>query len=97
MMVDQLALEIRLQSCLQHRNILGMYGFFDDKTYLYIVLEYMEGGTLYQKLKKGKFNEKEAGFVVRQITEAIEYLHDMGIAHRDLKPENIVISNVKYL
>ena len=47
MMVDQLALEIRLQSCLQHRNILGMYGFFDDPTYFYIVLEYMEGGTLY--------------------------------------------------
>ena len=85
-MVDQLALEIRLQSCLQHRNILGMYGFFDDKTHFYIVLEYMEGGTLYQKLKKGKFNEKDAAFVVRQITEAIEHLHDMGIAHRDLKP-----------
>ena len=47
MMIDQLALEIRLQSCLQHRNILGMYGFFDDKTHLYIVLEYMDGGTLY--------------------------------------------------
>ena len=57
MMVDQLALEIRLQSCLQHRNILGMYGFFDDKTHLYIVLEYMNGGTLYEKLKKGKLTE----------------------------------------
>lgn len=56
MMVDQLALEIRLQSCLQHRNILGMYGFFDDKTHLYIVLEFMDGGTLYQQLKKGKLS-----------------------------------------
>ena len=63
-----------------------MYGFFDDKTHLYIVLEYMEGGTLYEQLKKGNFNEKNAAFAVRQITEAIEYLHDMGIAHRDLKP-----------
>ena len=95
MMVDQLALEIRLQSCLNHRNVLGMYGFFDDKTYLYIVLEYMDGGTLYEKLKKGKFSESETAFVIRQVTEAIENLHDMGIAHRDLKPENIVISNVK--
>lgn len=86
MMVDQLALEIRLQSCLQHRNILGMYGFFDDKTHLYIVLEYMDGGTLYDQLKKGKLSEKETTLVVRQITEAIDYLHDMGIAHRDLKP-----------
>lgn len=35
-----------------------MYGFFDDKTHFYIVLEYMDGGTLYQKLKKGKISEK---------------------------------------
>ena len=52
MMVDQLSLELRIQSCLNHQNILGMYGFFDDKTHLYIVLEYMDGGTLYELLKK---------------------------------------------
>lgn len=63
-----------------------MYGFFDDKTHLYIVLEYMDGGTLYEKLKKGKLSEKEAATIVRQITKSIDYLHDMGIAHRDLKP-----------
>ena len=97
MMVDQLALEIRLQTCLQHRNILGMYGFFDEKTHLYIVLEYMDGGTLYEILKKGKISEKDAAIVIRQMTEALEHLHDMGIAHRDLKPENIVISNVAHI
>jgi serine/threonine protein kinase len=74
-----------------------MYGFFDDATHLYIVLEYMEGGTLYQKLKKGKLCEKEAASVIKQMVYAIEYLHDLGIAHRDIKPENIVISNVKDL
>lgn len=52
MMVDQLSLEIRIQSCLKHANILEMYGCFDDKTHLYIVLEYMDGGTLYQRIKK---------------------------------------------
>jgi hypothetical protein len=41
LMVEQLALEIRLQSCLNHKNVLGMYGFFDDATHLFIVLEYM--------------------------------------------------------
>lgn len=71
-----------------------MYGFFDDATHLYIVLEYMEGGTLYQKLKKGKLNEKDTATVIKQMVHAIEYLHDLGIAHRDIKPENIVISNV---
>jgi len=74
-----------------------MYGFFDDKTHLYIILEYMDGGTLYEKLKKGtKLCEKDAAYVIEQVTASIYYLHDLGIAHRDLKPENIVISNVKY-
>jgi serine/threonine protein kinase len=35
-----------------------MYGFFEDKNHLYLVLEYMDGGTLYEKLKKGKICEK---------------------------------------
>jgi serine/threonine protein kinase len=68
MMIDQLALEIRLQICLNHRNILGMYGFFDDKTHLYIVLEYMDGGTLYQKIKKQKLSANETAIVIKQIT-----------------------------
>lgn len=55
----------------------------------------MDGGTLYQMLKKGKLNETETAIVIKQMTAAIEYMHDLGIAHRDIKPENIVISNVK--
>lgn len=71
-----------------------MHGFFDDKTHLYIVLDYMNGGTLYEKVKRGKLSEKETASVIKQVASSIEYIHDLGIAHRDLKPENIVISNV---
>jgi serine/threonine protein kinase len=64
-----------------------MYGFFADKTDLYMVLEYMEGGTLFSKLKNQiKLTEKQTAEVVRQIAKAVEYLHDRGIAHRDIKP-----------
>jgi serine/threonine protein kinase len=95
LMVEQLALEIKLQSWLNHKNVLGMYGFFDDATHLYIVLEYMEQGTLYAQLKKNKIlSESAAAAIVTQIAEAVEYLHDQDIAHRDIKPENIVLSNV---
>jgi serine/threonine protein kinase len=64
-----------------------MYGFFADKTDLYMVLEYMEGGTLFSRLKNQiKLTEKQTAEVVRQIAKAVEYLHDRGIAHRDIKP-----------
>ena len=86
-MIEQLTLEIRLQSCLNHKNILTMYGFFDDNTHLYIVLEYMDQGTLYSQLKKNKIlSEKDCATIVKQMTEAVEYLHDQDIAHRDIKP-----------
>ena len=95
MMVEQLTLEIRLQSCLNHKNILTMYGFFDDPAHFYIVLEYMDQGTLYAQLKKNRIlTEKESATIVRQMAQAVEHLHDQDIAHRDIKPENIVICNV---
>lgn len=46
----------------------------------------MSGGTLYEKIKKGRLPDNEVAAIVRQITASIDYLHDLGIAHRDLKP-----------
>jgi len=57
----------------------------------------MDGGTLYQRLKRGTISEQETAVIMKQITESIEYLHDLGIAHRDIKPENIVVSNVNHI
>ena len=94
-MIQQIALEIKIQTTLSHKNILGIYGFFDDATYLYIVLEYMQQGTLYSQLKKhGILQEKEVAAIILQITHALNFLHDHEVAHRDIKPQNIVINNV---
>lgn len=54
MMENQLALEIKLQLFFNHPNILKLYGFFDDREYIYLILEYMEEGTLFESLKKRK-------------------------------------------
>ena len=43
-----------MQLFFNHKNILGLYGFFDDETYVYLILEYMEEGTLYNHMKKEK-------------------------------------------
>ncbi|NDW60331.1 protein kinase, partial [Yangia sp. PrR004] len=64
---------------------------YDDKTKLYIVLELMTGGELFDRIvEKETYNEKEAAEVIRPIVDAIRYCHSMGVVHRDLKPENIL-------
>ena len=59
-MIDQFILELKLQTYLNHENLLTLYHHFDDKTHIYLVLEYMEEGTLFSHLKKNKtLGEKE--------------------------------------
>lgn len=53
-LIDQFLLEIKIQSHCEHQNILTLYGHFDDREYIYLVLEYMEEGTLFKLLKKKK-------------------------------------------
>lgn len=95
LMVDQFILELKLQTFLNHQNILSLYASFDDKTHVYLVLEYMEEGTLFTHFKKNKtLPEAEVAKKMRQMASAIKYLHENTIAHRDIKPENIVMSHV---
>ena len=95
LMVDQFILELKLQTFLNHQNILALYGHFDDDSHIYLILEYMEEGTLFTHLKKNKvLPEKDVAVSIRQIASAVKYLHENNIAHRDIKPENIVMSHV---
>lgn len=86
-MEDQFILELKLQTFLYHENILSLYTHFDDKTSIYLVLEYMEDGTLFSHLKKNRtLPEAEVAIKIKQIASAVKYLHDNKIAHRDIKP-----------
>jgi len=83
--------EIDIMRKLKHKNIIGLEEVYDEPDYIYLVLELVTGGELFDQIvSRGTYSERDAANVIRQILEAVEYMHDNGIAHRDLKPENLL-------
>ena len=79
-------------SSLSHPNIVEMYDVGEDNGSHYIVMEYIEGKTVKQLLKKrGNLTVSEAVDIMLQLTDGIAHAHDSYIIHRDLKPQNIMI------
>ena len=95
----RLKTEINLLRATDHPNIIKLYETFEDKQYIYLIMEECNGGELFERLalnaKNHKlYTEKDAAKLMKQILEAVNYLHHHGICHRDLKPENILISSM---
>jgi len=89
--MDMLAREVEIMQTVSHKNVIYMREMFDTPTKLYLMMELVTGGELFDRIvNRGSYSEKDASEVVRQIVEAIEYLHGIGIVHRDLKPENLL-------
>ena len=90
--------EIEILKIISHPNIINIYEIYEDSKKYYIMYEFLQGGELFESLTKlGKLNECIAAFVLKQIMNAINYLHSLNIVHRDLKPENIMIIDKKQL
>ena len=81
--------EARLLASLNHPNIASIYGLEEVDGKRYLILEYIEGETLEERLRNGAIPVDEALPIAIQIAEAIEAAHDKGVIHRDLKPANI--------
>jgi calcium/calmodulin-dependent protein kinase I len=88
---DSLENEIAVLKRADHPNIVKMCEMFEDKNYLYLVMDLVTGGELFDRIvERGSYTEKDASECVKQILIAVDYLHDLGIVHRDLKPENLL-------
>ena len=86
--------EVDIMRKLQHRNIVQFLDFFDEHGEMYVVLEYLSGGELFQRLqKKEVYSERDARDLVYILLSAVKHMHDLHIVHRDLKPENLLMAS----
>jgi len=96
--------EIKIMKMFHHPHIIRLYRLlryevFESASNIYIVLEYVPGGELYNSIeRKGRFPESEARRYFQQIISAVGYCHSHKVSHRDIKPENILLdeqNNIK--
>ncbi|XP_036963030.1 serine/threonine-protein kinase BRSK2 isoform X2 [Acanthopagrus latus] len=84
--------EIAILKLIEHPHVLKLHDVYENKKYLYLVLEHVSGGELFDYLvKKGRLTPKEARKFFRQIMSALDFCHSHSICHRDLKPENLLL------
>jgi serine/threonine protein kinase/tetratricopeptide (TPR) repeat protein len=83
--------EARVIARLEHPHLLPVYDFDGEHNPPYIVMRYLEGGTLKQVQQQGSVPRAEFLFILRQLAGALDYAHRQGIVHRDLKPSNVMI------
>ena len=84
--------EARLVASLNHPNIAGIYGLEEDGGNSFLVLEYVEGATVADRIARGPLPLDETLDLCRQVAAALEAAHEGGVVHRDLKPANIKIT-----
>ncbi|WVR03489.1 hypothetical protein IAU60_000480 [Kwoniella sp. DSM 27419] len=88
--------EIVIMKLIDHPNVLNLYDVWETSTELYLIMEYVPGGELFDYLvKRGRLPMSEALHYFQQIIHAVDYCHRFNICHRDLKPENLLLDKDK--
>lgn len=96
--MDLLQREIKMLSMVNHKNIINMIDCYEDEKYIHIVTESYTGGELFDKVidntnSNGCMSESDAASIIKQLLEAVSYLHENDICHRDIKAENILFES----
>ncbi|KAL5782798.1 hypothetical protein ACOSP7_007827 [Xanthoceras sorbifolium] len=91
---DQIKREIATLKLLKHPNIVRLHEVLASKSKIYMVLEYVTGGELFDRIaSKGKLSEAHARKLFQQLIDGVSYCHNKGVFHRDLKLENVLVDS----
>lgn len=94
--VERVSREIHILKLTRHPNIIQLYEIIETPKQLYLIMEYADGGELFDYIvNKSKVEEIEAWLIFQQIISGIDYIHKLNIVHRDMKPENLLLENDK--
>lgn len=85
-------LEIRINQQMHHQGVVQIVDLQKDDLNYYIFMEFCPNGELFKYIvDRGRLSEPEAVVLLKQMLEALKYVHSLGVAHRDLKPENLLL------
>lgn len=95
---EKIRREVEIMRLVKHKNVLRLYDLFETAEKLYFVLEFMEGGPLYEVLSSSDhvYTEDRARVIIRDVLEGLQYLHTHHVVHRDVKPDNVLTSSRRW-
>ncbi|KAA8538216.1 hypothetical protein F0562_027961 [Nyssa sinensis] len=93
-MVDQIKREISIMKLVRHPNVVRLHEVLASRTKIYIILEFITGGELFDKIvHNGRLSVAESRKYFQQLIDGVDYCHSKGVYHRDLKPENLLLDS----
>jgi serine/threonine protein kinase len=85
--------EVRVMKKLEHPYIIGLIADINSVDYMYLVMEIVNGGDLFDAITRvTRFSESQSRVMIKHLGLAMSYLHSKSIVHRDIKPENLLVS-----
>ncbi len=89
--------EAKAVTQLQHDHILPAFDYGEYSSWFYMVMPYIEYGTLRNRLINGPLALQEAGRILTQLADAVQYAHEQGVVHRDIKPSNVLLRDGEHV